>query len=209
MLTVTRLEPQKKNPQRVNVYLNGEFAFGISRAAAPWLTEGDQLSRQKVQDLKTQDQVESAYQRALNYLSYRARSSQEIRRNLLKHQVEDEIIEQVLEKLRRASLVDDRAFAREWIENRVRFKPRGKRALSSELYRKGISERIIAEMLEDLDEETLAWKCARQKSRHLQGLEQETFQKKLSGHLNRRGFPYQICREVVSALWNEMGRESS
>ena len=40
MLTVTRLEPQKKNPQRLNVYLEGEFAFGISRAAAPWLEEG-------------------------------------------------------------------------------------------------------------------------------------------------------------------------
>jgi len=209
MLTVTRLEPQKKNPQRLNVYLDGEFAFGISRAASPWLSEGDQLSREKVQELKTQDQVESAYQRALHFLSYRGRSSQEIQRNLQKHQVDDEVIELVLDKLRQASRVNDRAFAQEWIQNRNRFKPRGKRALSSELYRKGIPEAIISELLEDLDEQTLAWKCARQKSSHLQGLEKEAFQKKLYGYLNRRGFPYPICRDVVSSLWEEMASESS
>jgi regulatory protein len=209
MLTVTRLEPQKRDPQRLNVYLDGEFAFGISRAAAPWLSEGDQLSRQKIQDLQNQDLINSAYQRALNYLSYRVRSTQEIRQNLQKHQVEDEIIEAVLEKLRGASLVDDRAFAQEWIENRSRFKPRGKRALSSELYRKGISREIIAEMLEEVDEETLAWKCARKKVHRLSGLEKEAFQKKLYGYLNRRGFPYPICKEVAAALWEEIETELS
>jgi len=53
MLTVTKLEPQKKNPQRLNVYLNGDFAFGISRAIAPWLEEGNELSQQKITALKS------------------------------------------------------------------------------------------------------------------------------------------------------------
>ncbi len=209
MLTITRLEPQKKNPQRLNVYLDGEFAFGISRAAAPWLTEGDQLTQQKVKDLKTRDQTESAYQRALNFLSYRIRSSQEIRQNLSKHQVEDPIIEQVLERLRQASLVDDRAFARQWVENRSQFKPRGKRALSSELYQKGIPQTVISETLEELDEEALAWKCARKKASHFQNMEKEEFQKKLFGFLNRRGFPYSICQDIVRQLWEEFSKESS
>ncbi len=207
MLTVTRLEAQKKNPQRLNVYLDGEFAFGISLAAAPWLAEGDQLSQQKIEDLKSRDQIESAYQRALNFLSFRVRSSQEIRRNLRKHQVEDGTIDKVLERLRRASLVDDRAFARQWVQNRNQFKPRGKKALSSELYQKGIPQEIISEVLEDLDEEDLAWQCARAKSPHYSELDRETFQRKLYAYLNRRGFPYQISKEVVSGLWKEMRKE--
>ena len=143
MLTVTKLEPQKKNPQRLNVYLNGEFDFGISRLVAPWLQEGNELSQGEISGLQTEDQIQQGYQRAINFLSYRARSEQEIKLNLQKHQVPEAIIESILVKLRDASLVDDREFAQQWIENRIRFHPRSKRALSSELYRKGISKQII------------------------------------------------------------------
>ena len=208
MLTVTRLEPQKKNPQRLNVYLDGEFAFGISRAAAPWLAKGDQLSQQKVQDLKQTDLTEGAYQRALNYLSYRSRSEQEIRRNLTKHQIPEDTIIEVLDKLRQSSLVDDRAFAKNWIDNRVQFKPRGKRALSMELYQKGIPREIVDEELQELDENVLALQCARKKAQKFQQMDFENFQKKMSGYLNRRGFPYQISRETVLEIWQEIQKAS-
>jgi regulatory protein len=208
MLTVTRLEPQKKNPQRLNVYLDGDFAFGISRAAAPWLREGDQLSQQKVQALKKSDLTENAYQRALNFLSYRDRSEREIRQNLTKHQIPEDIILEVLDKLRQSSLVDDRAFAKNWIENRIQFKPHGKRALEMELSRKGISRETIDEELKGLDETTLALACARKKALNFQHLDQESFQKKLSGYLNRRGFPYQITRDTVLEIWQEIHQAS-
>ena len=208
MLTVTRLELQKKNPQRLNVYLDGEFAFGISRAAAPWLAEGNQLSQQKINDLQEKDQFEGAYQRAINFLSYRIRSEKEIRQNLTKHEVPEEIIERVIDRLRGASLVNDREFASLWVENRVQFKPRGKRALSSELFQKGIPNEIIEDVLAELDEEELAYQCARSKIRKYSGLEEKAFQKKLSGLLTRRGFPYHIIKDVVSSLWKESEKES-
>jgi regulatory protein len=208
MLTVTRLEPQKRNPQRLNVYLDGEFAFGISRASAPWLAEGDQLSQQKVQDLQRGDLIEGAYQRALNFLSYRSRSEQEISRNLTKHEIPQDIIPEVIERLRQSSLVDDRAFARNWIENRIQFKPRGKRALSQELYQKGITQEIIDDALHDLDENQLARDCARKKASTYKTLDWESFQKKMSGYLNRRGFPYPIIRDTVRESWEEINQES-
>jgi len=208
MLTVTRLEPQKKNPQRLNVYLDGEFAFGISRAAAPWLAEGNQLSQEKINDLQEKDQFEGAYQRAINFLSYRVRSEKEIRQNLIKHQTPDDIVEKVVTRLRDASLVNDRDFAAQWVENRVRFKPRGKRALSSELFQKGIRNEIIEETLSGLDEEELAYQCARSKLSKYHNLEEKVFHKKLSGLLTRRGFPYHIIKDVVGSLWNETEKES-
>lgn len=204
MLTVTRLEPQKKNPQRLNVYLDGEFAFGISRASAPWLSVGDHLDHQEVQDLKKRDLTESAYQRALNFLSYRSRSEQEIRLNLSKHQIPEEVIFEVLGKLRQSSLVDDRAFARTWIENRCQFKPRGKRALSVELRQKGIPGEIIDDELKGLDEDVLALQCARNKASRYQHLDQEKFQTKMFAFLNRRGFPYQIIKDTVLEVWREI-----
>jgi regulatory protein len=208
MLTITRLEPQKKNPQRFNVYLDGEFAFGISRAAAPWLQEGNQLSQQKINDLQKKDQFEVAYQRAINFLSYRIRSEKEIRQNLHKHQIPEEIIDGVLDRLRGASLVNDLQFAQQWVENRVQFKPRGKRALSAELFQKGIPPQIIEDVLKDLNEEDLANRLARTKLTKLAGLDETAFQKKLSGFLTRAGFPYHISKEVISNLWNETKKES-
>jgi regulatory protein len=208
MLTITKLEHQIKNPGRVNVYLNGEFAFGISLAIAPWLEEGAEISPQRVKDLQNQDETERAYLRALNYLSYRNRSEEEIRKNLRKHQIAEEHIDSVLERLRQASLVDDLVFAREWVENRCKHKPRGKRALSSELYQKGIKSQIIDDVLGELDEEALAMQLARQKLPKLETLDRSSFQKKLSGFLSRRGFPYGISKEVINTLWEEIEKQS-
>ena len=207
MLTVTRLEPQKKKPQRINVYLDGEFAFGISRATAPWLAEGNQLSQQKINDLQEKDQFEGAYQRAINFLSYRVRSEKEIRQNLTKHDVPEDIIERVVDRLRGASLVNDWDFASQWVENRVQFKPRGKRALSSELFQKGIGNEIIEDVLAELDEEELAYACARSRITKFTVMEKKAFQKKLSGLLTRRGFPYHVTKDVVGSLWKEMEKE--
>ena len=208
MLTVTKLEPQKKNPQRLNVYLNGEFAFGISRSVASLLQEGNELSQEEISDLQTKEKIQQAYQRALNFLSYRARSEKEIQLNLQKHQVLETIIQLVLERLRDASLVNDREFAQQWIENRVRFHPRSKRALSSELYQKGISNQIIEETLLDIDEEVLARSLAQKKVSKLRTLDKSTFQKKMYGFLSRRGFHYGISKEVISQLWDELEKES-
>ena len=192
----------------MNVYLDGEFAFGISLAVAPWLKEGDQISQQKVTTLQTKDELERAYQRALNFLSYRTRSEQEIRQNLQKAKVTEEIIDSVLDKLRAVSLVNDSEFAREWVENRIKFRPRGKRALSSELFQKGISNQIIEETLQDLNEEQLAFNLARKKmAKHIH-LEKSEFQKKLSGYLSRSGFNYSLSKEVINNIWIELEEQS-
>ena len=208
MLTVTKVEQQKKNPRRVNIYLNGEFAFGISRAVAPWLEEGNEISQQQIDDLKTRDTVESGYQRALNFLSYRSRSEKEISLNLKKYQVSEEHIDLVLDKLRQNNLVNDLEFAREWVENRSRFKPRGRRALSSELFQKGINYEIIEEVLKDLDEGQLALEFARKKISKIKTLNQTDFQKKMYGYLSRRGFSSDISKDIVSTLWKEQETQS-
>ena len=92
MAKITGLKVQKRNKDRVNVYLDGEYAFGISRIVAAWLRNGQELSEEKIAELKAQDNVEVALQRALNYLSYRPRSEQEVRQNLKKHKYHEGVI---------------------------------------------------------------------------------------------------------------------
>lgn len=208
MAKITELKVQKRNKDRVNVYLDGEFAFGLSRIVAAWLHTGQEISDEKIAELKAQDDVEVALQRALNFLSYRPRSEKEVRQNLKKHKYNQAVIDEIIERLVRGKLVDDKNFAGLWVENRSEFRPRGSRMLRSELWQKGISDQIIEDALSDLDETNLALKAARKKSRRYRDLDREGFRKKLYGFLARRGFHYGVISEVVPIVWEEISSES-
>lgn len=201
---ITAIEVQARNPQRVNIYLDGEFAFGLSRIVAAWLKVGQELSEEKIQSLQAEEQRERAYQQAMLLLSYRARSEAEIRQNLRKHNFSEVIIEETLERLRQDKLADDHQFARAWVENRSTFRPRSRRALAMELRQKGLSEEATRTALEGVDDEALAYEAARKRATRLRGLERTEFRQKLSEFLARRGFPYSVIAPTVQRIWSEM-----
>lgn len=139
---ITAITVQKKNPDRVNIYLDGEFVWGgayHSRVAQ----ERRPAQRRKDRPPVHEDEREWAYQQSLLYLSYRARSEKEIRQNLRKHEVSVDVIEETLERLRKAGLANDNEFAQTWVENRSTFRPRSKQALSIELRQKELDNETI------------------------------------------------------------------
>jgi regulatory protein len=201
---ITAIEPQQKNPRRVNIHLNGEFAFGLARITAGWLKVGQDLSDEKIKSLQADDASEMAYQKALHFLSYRPRSSAEVQQNLIKRGTTEALVDETVDRLRRAGLVNDQEFARAWVENRNTFQPRSKSALRMELRQKGLSDEIFQPILdEQVDEQALAFEAARKYVRRLEGLEWLKFRQKLSGFLARRGFSYTTLSPVVSEVWKE------
>jgi len=198
--TVTALRFQKRKKNRVNVYLDGQFAFGLAAIEAVRLRVGQTLSDEEIARLQRQDGVERAYERALNFLSYRPRSEAEVRRNLHKKNVEDEVVEVVVERLTRAGLLDDREFARYWVENRLQFNPRGARVLRQELWQRGVPVSIIADTLAGLDEEVAARKAADAGARRLAHLEPRDFRRRLGAYLARRGFSYVVIETLVQEM---------
>lgn len=198
---ITALELQKRNRQRINVYLDGEFKFGLARIVAAWLQVGQELSEEKIELLLAQDNEEVAYQRALKFLDYRPRSEFELRRNLRKHKINDEVQDIVIRRLHENSLLDDERFASLWVENRCELRPRGKRLLQYELKQRGITEEIIQNTLETIDEEHLAYRAAKKQARKYESLEWNTFRKKMYGFLSRRGFGYATSSEVIDRVW--------
>lgn len=201
--TITALSVQKRNPQRVNVYLDGEFAFGLARIIAGWLKIGEQLSDEKIAQLQAEDGFENAYQHALKYISYRPRTRQEIRRNLKEHETPEEVIEKILQRLAQLGLVNDAQFAQSWVENRSTFRPRSRRALTYELQYKGIDPQTIEQSLELLDEDHLAYQAASKQARKLDGLDWQLFRQKMYSFLARRGFSYEVCAPIVAQVWAE------
>ncbi len=200
---ITALQAQKRNRQRVNVYLDGEFAFGLSRIVAAWLQVGQELSEEKIADLTSDDGREVAYQQALTFLNYRPRSTTEVRRNLEQHQFPAEVIDGVLERLGQAGMLDDARFAQSWIENRNEFRPRSRRALALELRQRGLDQETIHQALEEVDDEEAAYQAASKQSKKLKSDDWLEFRQKLSSFLARRGFHYEVILPTVKRVWQE------
>jgi regulatory protein len=205
MGTITALSAQKKSSDRVNVYLDGEFAFGLAYSAAATLRVGQMLSPTEVAALQAQDTVEKAHASATRLLAHRPRSQAEIQRQLQTKGYNQTVIDQVIERLAAVNLINDEQFARYWIEQRETFRPRGHLALRQELQQKGIAREIIEAALAGVDETTAARQSAERKAQQLAGLPEMEFKKKLGQYLQRRGFPYESIRLVTDDLWTAVG----
>jgi regulatory protein len=205
---VTALRVQKHHPNRINVYLDNEFSFGLSRITAAWLKVGQQLSSSKIAKLQAQDEREVAYMKALRFLDYRPRSRAEVRKNLEKHAIAPEVITDVFKRLERSGLVNDERFAQDWVKNRSEFRPRSRRALAYELHQRGLADSAIRKALEGINEETLAYQAAAKQARRYRDLSERDFRNKLGSYLARRGFSYEIIKDVVARVWNEKQEES-
>jgi regulatory protein len=204
---ITALEIQQNNQERVNVYLDGEFAFGLPAIDAARLRKGQQLSDDEIATLRQTDEIARAFERVVRLLARRPYSTAEVRRYLEKHTTAVPIIEEVLTRLAQLGYIDDRAFATYWVENRERFRPRGPQALQHELRQKGIPNDIITEVLESVDRSDSAYRAAQERVRRLHGLSLQEFKTKLGTFLLRRGFGYDIVREVVDRLIHELQEE--
>ena len=208
--TITALVVQKKNKDRVNVFLDGTFAFGLAAIEAIRLKRGQVLSDADIERLRGADEVEKAHQRALNFLAIRPRSVSEVRQNLKKAEVSPDVIDQVIERLQHADLLNDVEFIKYWLENRSAFSPRSSRALKQELMRKGVDRAAIDQVLGEVkhDEEGAATRSALAKANRFRQLPQKEFVLKLSAYLARRGFDYQTIKEAVSAAWQSVQAEA-
>lgn len=197
---ITHLEAQQRRVNRVNVYLDGRFAFSLDSSLAAGLQEGEDLAPERVEALLSEDRLNKARQRALHYLSYRPRSRQELRQYLRRKGDPPEVVERALEGLDDSGLVDDQAFARYWVENRERFRPRSALLLRQELRAKGLEEGAIQQVLAEVDEASSARRAARSQASRLAGLEEPEFRRKLGDYLRRRGFSYATVRDAVEEL---------
>lgn len=207
---ITGIKVQKRNPDRVSIYLDGEYAFGLSRIVAAWLSIGQRLSEEKIGALRAKDGNEVAYQRALRLISHRPRTQKEIEQKLVEKGFDSTQAQAVIARLAEAGLVEDREFARMWVENRNQSHPRSQRLMKLELMQKGVSvEEIESALGDSADDADLATQAAMQQMRKYSGLEWSEFRKKLSAFLMRRGFSYGTIAPVVQSVWESVQKDQS
>jgi regulatory protein len=212
-MRITALEPQKNNPERINLFVDGHFLLGVDAAIVLQMGLHLQqvLSPDQLEHLQSEEAEQRAVDRALNYLSYRPRSREEVRRYLHRKEIPPEVIEAALARLDRLDFVNDRTFSGFWIESREQFSPRGARALKNELRMKGVERGIVDELVNDELDEERALRAGRKKAMALvntSSIDYVTFRNRLGSFLQRRGFGYEVTTHTVRALWKELKEES-
>ncbi len=199
MPTITAIRPQKRG-KKINLFLDGRFAFALAKETAQGLEVGKELSPEEVQSLTRKDALERARDFSLRFLSYRPRSEKEMRERLWRHGFPPETVEETIARLKGQGLLDEGAFARFWREGRETASPRSKRLIELELRRKGIDSELAREAVQGLDEEESALRAARKKAKSLKGLDEDTFRKKILSYLQRRGFSWELARRTLLRL---------
>lgn len=204
MPIVTGMEALQRDKERVRLVLDDERALELPLMAAARLRRGQALSECDIAELAEAASFQRAFDQALRYLSYRPRSTEEVRRHLVKKRVPESLIAMVTERLRQRGYVDDREFARFWIDSRVRFKPMGYRALRFELRQKGVDDAIIEALLAEVFDEDNALRAAQSRLSRYRGKTRREFRQKLSALLRRRGFAESAISDVVQRLRAEL-----
>ncbi len=204
---ITGLKFQQHTADRVNVYLDEQYAFALPDVEAARLRVGQFLDDAAIARLQLVDRRQKAYDRAVRFLSFRPRSTAEVRRYLVEGEHETEIVEAVIARLNEAGYLNDTEFARFWVENRQQFRPKGTAALRQELRLRGVETETIELALDALDPTDAAYRAAQPRAQRLlrqTGGDPALLRRKLSEFLLRRGFDYATSREVVARLLAEL-----
>ena len=210
-MKITAIETQARRKDRRSIFLDGAFAVALheEQALEFGVFVGREVSQEELEQWRAADLFQQTLDHALNFLTFRPRSREEVRRNLYGRRVSPALIEQVLAKLEEMRVLSDQQFAEFWVENREQFNPRGARALSAELRQRGVDrETIEATVAPERDEER-ALAAAQKKLRGLAHADYQTFRKQLGGFLLRRGFSYGVSAGVVRQLWEQLHQEGA
>lgn len=201
---ITKITSQVREPERVSIFLDGVFAFGLPAdvATTDGLSVGEELDEARVAALLIRDEAGRATTAALAFLAYRPRSEREVRDRLRQKGYGAEAVAATVAKLEDWRYLDDADFARRWVENRVTQKPRGRRLLEQELRVKGIDVETSRQVIDDVspDESAQALDLALAKRRAYANDAPPVARRKLGAYLARRGYGFEVIRPILDRV---------
>lgn len=204
---ITKLTVQKNDPDRMSVFVDGAFAFGVHQnlVLKHGLHTGRVLTAEEQQAIQEEDRVAKARSRALDYLAHKPRTAFEVRRKLEQKDYEASVIDVVVEQFRDRGYLDDEEYAEEYVRRRFSNKGYGPVRLRQELRKRGIdrslSETAVAAFFEEADALAAAREHAEKGwSRIAREDDPRRRRDKLYRYLTRRGYTYDTVRQVIDEM---------
>lgn len=206
---ITDISRQKRNPSRVSVFIDGEFALGLDAvtAVAARIKIGDEVSAEQLKEVSHKSEVNSAFERAVGYLSASPRAASEIKRYLKDKGYDAVVACETVDRLEQYRYIDDAAYAKSYVKSKSR--KYGRIRLAAELRKKGVSSDIISQTLDGepsdefedsrYDEDDGAIETARRYLRSHKYAETPKLKRYLAG----RGFTWDSINAAVRVLDEE------
>lgn len=202
-MKITSIEPQR-NKKRVNIYVDDLFTIGIDEELKfkHKLEVGMEVDDEFIKEVLKSEEQNKVTNQALNLLSFRQRSEKEIYTALKRKGHEDIYIEKAIDYCREQRYLDDKAFAKAFIRDKLNLNKLGEQRIKYELLGKGISQNIIDDVLNISkdDQFEAALQLGEKKLPSYRNDDKNARYRKLSGFLQRKGYSFDIVSKVVKQL---------
>ncbi|WP_171016927.1 recombination regulator RecX [Pseudalkalibacillus caeni] len=217
-MTITRIERQKRNDERYNIFIEkkhnkgDEFGFSVDQDVliSYGLKKGMQIDSKLMEKIAFDDMVKKGLNQSLRFLSYRMRSQKEIIDYLKTKEISDNAIAMILDKLSSYGYTDDLEFGKTFVKSRMNASSKGPTVIAKELFEKGLDRKKIDKSLEEFDEETqlenarsFALKNAKKHKRS----SSKEIRQKVSQNLASKGFSWEIIENVFDEVSLEKDEE--
>lgn len=207
MKKITKIEYQKKNKDRFNIYLDDDYAFAIDvNILIKYSLKKDMLLNDElIDDILNSEERISVYNYGIYILSRAAKSECELRLKMQDKGFDSQLIENAINTLKEQKYLDDERYCEMFINDKINISKHGIRKIKEALYYKGIAKEIIEDKISNIsqeDEEERAFNLGEKKLFTMK--EGDTYKKaiKLSNYLIGRGFEYETVRKIVRKLMN-------
>lgn len=154
MAIITKITTQQKNQDRYNIFMDygkgEEFAFSVDEDVLIkyQLKKGLELDEFSLMEIHYHDDIRKAYNSAISYLAKRMRSVKEIKDYLLKKEIEEPVIQEVIHKLTDQKYIDDQEYAFLYVRTQINTTDKGPGLIQMELKERGIEQSFIETALE-------------------------------------------------------------
>ncbi|MCE5220674.1 MAG: recombination regulator RecX [Clostridium sp.] len=205
MAKITKIEIQKRNKERVNLFLDGEYAFSLSAELVykEGLKTNDEIDSEKLKILVEHENLIRCKNSALRIIEKSYKTEKEVRDKLILKGYEDNSINKSIEFLKEYNFINDSNYTKAFIHDKLN--SQGSQKIKYKLIQKGISKEIIAEELSNLDkgnEKNVAFNIAKKKLDIIKKKENDNY--KVSGKLYRylisKGYGYDVTNEIVKEI---------
>lgn len=203
--TITKIEVQKKNKNRVSVFLNNEYTFSCSSELvySYKLKVGNKVDLEYLKELAQEDNFLCCKNDALRVIEKSYKTEKEMYDKLINRDYDEIVVKKTLEFLKSYSFVDDFKYAELYIKEKI--KSQGKNKIKYSLLKKGIDEKLVKEKLSQIDsdiEYSVAKTLAEKKYELIKKTEKDSRKqyKKLGDYLIRNGYDTEIVSSIVKKI---------
>ncbi len=211
-MTITKIERQKRHPDRVNLYLDGKFALGVHQEVIVkyGLRKGDKISKELIDKLVLHEEYALAKQKAIRLMNRRQRTEKEIRSKLIEKEFHPAIVDETIKHLKTIKLINDEAYARAYIHDVLLKRSLSRKYLKQQLQSKGVDKLIIEKVLDENFSPDQEIKIAREAAEKLleryqsslKKIEPEKQYRRIAQYLIRHGFSWTIILPILNKIFN-------